>query len=246
MEKPGIAGDNRPQPVGGRWTTSCTGCGTSRFPQPVEIVRPRFHSPLSWAVGLEPASLWTQFGTTPQSPGCGRKKVTESVESGRNQASNRTPDGRGGTAHRAERGTGDGREERRRGFGGAFGGLRGARRRVVAGVGRASGGRRAALGQPGSWSSDRARLVVLGQPVRRASGRCPGALLSIGGRRRGRGAGGGVVPVGRPAAVWTAFRQGGRRTPDGPADRPRNAGGRPGDAFPEAPRAPAYGALSRS
>lgn len=93
MEKLGIAGDNCPQPVGHRWTTPCTGCGSPRCPQSVEIVRPRFHRPLSWAEARGEAALWTQFGTTPQSPGCGRKKVTESVESGRNQAGNRTPDG---------------------------------------------------------------------------------------------------------------------------------------------------------
>lgn len=92
VEKPGIAGDNRPQPVGRRWTTRRPRCRSSRCPQPVEILRPRFHRPLSWAEAPSSASLWTQFGTTPQSPGCGRKKVTESVESGRNQAANRTQD----------------------------------------------------------------------------------------------------------------------------------------------------------
>ncbi|CAM5738946.1 hypothetical protein SAFG77S_01381 [Streptomyces afghaniensis] len=90
MEKPGIAGDNRPQPVGCRWTTRCTACGSPRCPQSVEILRPRIHMPLSWSDGPSTAASVDTVWTTSQSPGCGREKVAESVESGRNPAGIRT------------------------------------------------------------------------------------------------------------------------------------------------------------
>jgi hypothetical protein len=89
----GSLGTTTPQPVRYRWTTSCTGCGWLPRPQPVEIRRPRFHSPLSWPDAFSPAGLWTTFGTTSQSPGCGRKKVGKSVEDARNQAGIRTAGG---------------------------------------------------------------------------------------------------------------------------------------------------------
>lgn len=98
MEKPGITGDNRPRPVGGRWTTPCTACGASSGPQAVEIVRPPIHKRLSW-----PDRSWTAqpvdaIWTTPRSPGCGCKKVAGSVESDRNPADIRTA-GVVGAAH---------------------------------------------------------------------------------------------------------------------------------------------------
>lgn len=72
------------------WTTLRTGCGQRVCPHPVEIVRPRIHSPLSCEDAQPPGSLWTQLGTTSRSPGCGRKKVGKSVEGGRNSTVNRT------------------------------------------------------------------------------------------------------------------------------------------------------------
>lgn len=85
VEKPRIAGDNRPQPVGRRWTTFCTPCGSFRRPQSVEIVRPRIHNRLTWSDALSAAHPVDTIWTTSQSPGCGRKKVPKSVEGGRNQ-----------------------------------------------------------------------------------------------------------------------------------------------------------------
>ncbi len=114
MEKPGFAGDNRPQPVGYRWTTRGPAWGRRSYPQSVEDLRPRFHRPLSWADVQEPACLWTQFGTTSQSPVCGRKKVAESVEEGRNQAGNRTRDDGEETAHSPASGAPAARKGRRR------------------------------------------------------------------------------------------------------------------------------------
>lgn len=91
VEKRAIAGDNRLEPVGCRWTTSCTGCGPPPCPQSVEILRPRIHNRLTWSdrlsTGIPVDTIWT----TPRSPGCGGEKVAESVESGRNPAGNRTP-----------------------------------------------------------------------------------------------------------------------------------------------------------
>jgi hypothetical protein len=92
VEKPTIAGDNPPDPVGCPWTTSCTGCGSSRCPQSVEIVRPRIHNRLTWSDGLSTGLPVETIWTTPQSPACGEEKVAESVESGRNAAANRTAD----------------------------------------------------------------------------------------------------------------------------------------------------------
>lgn len=86
----GSLGTTAPQPVGQRWTTSCTACGSLPRPQSVEIRRPRIHNPLSWPDAFSPAHLWMTFGTTSQSPGCGRKKVGKSVEDARNRAGNRT------------------------------------------------------------------------------------------------------------------------------------------------------------
>ncbi|TQJ54260.1 hypothetical protein FBY34_2027 [Streptomyces sp. SLBN-115] len=90
MEKPEIAGDKGPQPVGCRWTTPCTACGSFFCPQPVEILRPRIHSQVTWSDGPASTAPVDTVWTTSQSPGCGREKVTESVESGRNPAVNRT------------------------------------------------------------------------------------------------------------------------------------------------------------
>lgn len=98
MEKPEIAGDKRSQPVGCRWTTSCTACGSICYPQAVEILRPRIHSQVTWSDGPAPGAPVDTVWTTSQSPGCGREKVTESVESGRNPAVNRTPGERWTTA----------------------------------------------------------------------------------------------------------------------------------------------------
>jgi hypothetical protein len=88
-----MLGDNRPQPVGCPWTTLCTACGSSPGPQAVEILRPRVHRLLTCPDAWPNGCLWTLLGTTSQSPGCGRRKVPESVERDRNQASNRTPGG---------------------------------------------------------------------------------------------------------------------------------------------------------
>jgi hypothetical protein len=93
-----IAGDNWPQPVGCRWTTSSPACGSRICPQPVEIFRPRIHNHLTWSDGLSPAAPVDTIWTTSQSPGCGRKKVAESVEGGRNSAGIRTAGGRRGGA----------------------------------------------------------------------------------------------------------------------------------------------------
>lgn len=87
-----MAGDNRLQPVGRRWTTSCTPCGSFLRPQSVESLRPRIHRGLTWSDGLSTAAPVDTIGTTSRSPGCGRQKVTESVESGRNPARIRTVD----------------------------------------------------------------------------------------------------------------------------------------------------------
>jgi hypothetical protein len=87
-----MTGDNRLQPVGHRWTTSCTPCGSFLRPQSVESVRPRIHRGLTWPDGLSTAHPVDTIGTTSRSPGCGRQKVTKSVESGRNQARIRTTD----------------------------------------------------------------------------------------------------------------------------------------------------------
>ncbi len=92
MEKLGIAGDNRLKPVGRRWTTPCTPCGSFLRPQSVESGRPRIHKRLTWSDGHSTAPPVDTVWTTSQSPGCGRQKVTESVEGGRNRAPNRTAD----------------------------------------------------------------------------------------------------------------------------------------------------------
>jgi hypothetical protein len=92
VEKLGTAGDNRLQPVGRRWTTSCTPCGSFLRPQSVESLRPRIHRGLTWSDGLSTVAPVDTIGTTSRSPGCGRQKVTESVESGRNPARIRTVD----------------------------------------------------------------------------------------------------------------------------------------------------------
>lgn len=98
MEKPRIAGDNRPQPVGCRWTTPCTACGSFLCPQAVEILRPRIHRQVTCSDRPAPRTPVDTVWTTSRSPGCGREKVTESVESGRNPALNRTPGERRATA----------------------------------------------------------------------------------------------------------------------------------------------------
>jgi hypothetical protein len=87
-----MAGDNRLQPVGRRWTTSCTPCGSFLRPQSVESLHPRIHRGLTWSDGLSTVTPVDTIGTTSRSPGCGRQKVTESVESGRNPARIRTAD----------------------------------------------------------------------------------------------------------------------------------------------------------
>jgi hypothetical protein len=90
VEKAASAGDNGPQPVGCRWTTSCTACGSPLCPQSVEISCPPIHNRMTCLDGFPVAAAVDTFWTTPQSPGCGRKKLTESVESSRNPAGNRT------------------------------------------------------------------------------------------------------------------------------------------------------------
>lgn len=90
MEKLGITGDNRLRPVGHRWTTSRTACGSFLCPQAVESLCPRIHRRLTWSDGLSTVLPVEKIWTTSQSPGCGRKKVTTSVESGRNPAPIRT------------------------------------------------------------------------------------------------------------------------------------------------------------
>ena len=90
VEKLGIAGDNWPQPVGCRWTTSSTAWGSSLCPQTVEIFRPRIHNRLTCSDRLSLAASVDGIWITSQSPGCGRKKVTTSVEEGRNPAGIRT------------------------------------------------------------------------------------------------------------------------------------------------------------
>lgn len=93
VEKLEIAGDNRPQPVGCRWTTSSPACGSRFCPQPVEIFCPRIHKHLTWSDRPSPAAPVDTIWTTSQSPGCGRKKVTKSVEGSRNPAGIRTAGG---------------------------------------------------------------------------------------------------------------------------------------------------------
>lgn len=112
------------------WTTLRTGCGRSSCPHPVEIVHPRIHNPLSCTDAQPPASLWTQLGTTSQSPACGRKKVGKSVEGGRNRAVNRTQGCWEDTGVGSRRGDAEGSSGSDRGWKGLSG--TGRRRRVAA------------------------------------------------------------------------------------------------------------------
>ena len=113
MEKPTITGDNRPEPVGRRWTTPSTVCGSLLRPQPVEIFRPRIHRRMTWPDDLSTARPVDTICITSRSPGCGREKVPESVEEGRNVAGNRTHDDGTATAWAAPQ-----RSESRREAGG--------------------------------------------------------------------------------------------------------------------------------
>jgi hypothetical protein len=91
VEKLKIAGDNRAQPVGCRWTTPSPACGSRIRPQPVDIFRPRIHNHLTWSDRLAPTAPVDTVWTTSRSPGCGREKVPKSVEGGRNPGGIRTP-----------------------------------------------------------------------------------------------------------------------------------------------------------
>lgn len=90
VEKLEIAGDNGPQPVGCRWTSSSPACGSRIRPQPVDIFRPRIHKHLTWSDDLAATAPVDTVWTTSRSPGCGRKKVHKSVEGGRNLGGIRT------------------------------------------------------------------------------------------------------------------------------------------------------------
>jgi len=92
VEKPAIAGDNRREAVGRPWTTLRTAPGSLLRPQAVESLHPRIHRQLTWPDGLSTVLPVETIWTTSQSPGCGRKKVTTSVERGRNPARIRTAD----------------------------------------------------------------------------------------------------------------------------------------------------------
>lgn len=102
-----IAGDNRPLPVGCRWKTLSTACGSPFRPQPVEIACPRIHNRLTWPDSAPSGSPVDRIGTTSRSPGCGREKLAESVEEGRNPV----PDGNSGRDLEDDRATGDRRED---------------------------------------------------------------------------------------------------------------------------------------
>ena len=135
-----IAGDNRPQPVGCRWTTSSPACGSRICPQPVDIFCPRIHNHLTWSDGPSPVAPVDTIWTTSQSPGCGRKKVTESVEGGRNPAGIRTAGARSAGLKRRRASGGSAPDALRTGFGRAPNGLR---------IGREP--RRSSFGEASEW-----------------------------------------------------------------------------------------------
>lgn len=146
--------------MGCRWTTPRTPCGSFLCPQSVESVHPRIHRGLTWPDGPTTAPPVDTIGTTSRSPGCGRQKVPESVESGRNPARIRTDGAEGMTSERRRAATESGR---------------GVPRRVPE---RRSGGCRAAL--PGAWGEAGTRVGR----SRRGSRNISKAL----GRPRGSGA----------------------------------------------------------
>lgn len=156
------------------WTKLRTGCGRSLCPHPVEIVRPRIHSPLSWADVQPPDSLWTQLGTTSQSPACGRKKVGKSVEGGRNPAGNRTQGCWWDTGFGRRGGAAEGSSGSDRGFGRGSAGFLGS----FGGRSRGPGGcSETGFGGGRSWVRAGARRRIWG----------PGHAARVGVTRRGAG-----------------------------------------------------------
>lgn len=209
MEKSEIAGDNRPQPVGCRWTTSCTGCGTFLCPQPVEILRPRIHRQVTCPDRPAPRAPVDTVWTTSQSPGCGREKVTESVESGRNPAGNRTPDDRRPTPAARDRTPIRADPGRIGARSGSSGGPSGSREGRFGGTaGRGWGGRWAADG-PGAGDAGRRRWAwawAVGMGGSGGSGprvEARGPVQARGHLRTTKG-----VPGGSPGTPWAAGRLG--------------------------------------
>lgn len=162
------------RPVGCRWTTPRTPCGSFLCPQSVESVHPRIHRGLTWPDGPTTAPPVDTIGTTSRSPGCGRQKVPESVESGRNPARIRTDGAEGMTSERRRAATESGR---------------GVPRRVPE---RRSGGCRAAL--PGAWGEAGTRV---GRRPARVSEHLEGSRQAEG-KRGGRAGSGGLGGHGEP------------------------------------------------
>lgn len=171
--------------MGCRWTTPRTPCGSFLCPQSVENVRPRIHRGLTWTDGPTTAPPVDTIGTTSWSPGCGRQKVTESVESGRNPARIRTDGAEGMTSERRRAASESGRGVPRRG------------------PERRRGGCPAAL--PGAWDEARTRVgrrrrgwrklsKALGRPRRRGRTRGERRPGDVGSRATGTPAG---TPTGR-------------------------------------------------
>lgn len=224
-----LLGTTAPNLWGEPWTTLRTGCGRSLCPHPVEIVRPRIHTPLSCTDVQPPGSLWTQLGTTSQSPACGRKKVGKSVEGGRNSTGNRTQGcwwdtGIGG---------------RRRGWAGLGGVAEGRAARIR--------GPRRSRGAPGAGpAGPRADHLGLGRPACVAAciawrSVCPAAA---GDRPAGRSGGALGSSPSRPARA-TAGPPAPYRNPRSRGRLPRERGKAPRRP-PGAPSRPYAAGLSRS
>ncbi len=172
MEKLGFTGDKRRRPVGCRWTTPRTPCGSFLCPQSVESVHPRIHRGLTWPDGPTTAPPVDTIGTTSRSPGCGRQKVTESVEGGRNPARIRTDGAEGMTSERRRAASESGRGVPRRAPERRSGGCRAALPGVWGGAPGGVGGAGTRVGR-----SRRGSRNVRGK--RKApAGACPGGALA--------------------------------------------------------------------
>lgn len=234
MEKPEIAGDNGPQPVGCRWTTPCTACGSFLCPQPVEILRPRIHSQVTWSDGPAPAAPVDTVWTTSQSPGCGREKVTESVESGRNPAVNRTTGerwttvgGRGPARVRCRFGSGPASDRPRIGSGPA-------RNRLGIGLGSARDRPRDSPESAPDRPRGRPAPGPAAAPARRAPASSPGAVAGPSPTAGSGSSSGSAAVASRPPRCRAAPRR--AAAPPRPAPGPGMTEGAPGS--------PSGGALS--